>query len=119
MADSSLFRYKIPVNATPNFYNDWSNQREDAYRLLGKERTDSQFGLYTELPNDGVRVSISADVPSTQPSMQAPLFCVEGAATLMDPTRPVKTVPGKPHPIDRRTGDPCRHARRRLAAGHG
>ena len=52
-----------------------------------------QFGLYTELPNDGVKVSISADVPSTQPSMQAPLFCVEGAATLMDPTRPGESKP--------------------------
>lgn len=85
--------HKIPVNATPNFYNDWSNQREDAYRLLGKQRTDEQFGLYTELPNDGVKVSISADVPSTQPSMQAPLFCVEGAVTLMDPTRPGESRP--------------------------
>ena len=85
--------HKIPVNATPNFYNDWSNQREDAYRLLGKQRTESQFGLYTELPNEGVKVSISADVPSTQPSMQAPLFCVEGAATLMDPTRPGESKP--------------------------
>ena len=85
--------HKIPVNATPNFYNDWSNQREDAYRLLGKQRTELQFGLYTELPSEGVKVSISADVPSTQPSMQAPLFCVEGAATLMDPTRPGESKP--------------------------
>lgn len=85
--------HKIPVNATPNFYNDWSNQREDAYRLLGKQRTESQFGLYTELPNEGVKVSISADVPSTQPSMQAPLFCMEGAVTLMDPTRPDESKP--------------------------
>ena len=85
--------YKIPVNATPNFYNDWSNQREDAYRLLGEDRTESQFGLYTELPNDGVKVSISADVPSTQPNMQSPLFCAEGAVTLMDPTRPGESKP--------------------------
>ena len=88
-----VVEHKIPANATPNFYNDWSNQREDAYRLLGRERTASQFGLYTELPDDGVSVSISADVPSTQPSMQAPLFCVEGAATLMDPTRPDESKP--------------------------
>jgi len=88
-----VVKYKIPVNATPNFYNDWSNQREDSYRLLGKERTESQFGRYTDLPNDGVSVSISADVPSTQPSMQAPLFCVEGAVTLMDPTRPGESKP--------------------------
>lgn len=84
---------KIPVNATPNFYNDWSNQREDAYRLLGKERTESQFGLYSDLAHEGNRISISADVPSTQPSMQAPLFCVEGAVTLMDPSRPGESKP--------------------------
>ncbi|MFC4993856.1 amidohydrolase [Rubritalea tangerina] len=84
---------KIPVNATPNFYNDWSNQREDAYRLLGKERTNTQFGLYSDLAHAGNSVSISADVPSTQPSMQAPLFCVEGAVTLMDPTRPDESKP--------------------------
>ena len=88
-----VVEHKIPANATPNFYNDWSNQREDAYRLLGKQRTESQFGLYTDLPNDGVSLSISADVPSTQPSMQAPLFCVEGAVTLMDPTRPGESKP--------------------------
>ena len=35
--------------------------------LVGANLTESQFGLYTELPNDGVKVSISADVPSTQP----------------------------------------------------
>ncbi len=88
-----VVEYKIPANATPNFYNDWSNQREDAYRLLGRDRTESQFGLYTELPGDGVRVSLAADVPSTQPTMQAPLFCVEGASTLMDPTRPGESKP--------------------------
>ena len=54
--------------------------------LLGKERTETMFGRYPDFARAGVRVSISADVPSTQPSMQAPLFQVEAATTFKVPS---------------------------------
>ena len=79
---------KIPINTTPNFSNDFSGTDKDAYRALGKERTETMFGRYPDLARAGVSVSLSADVPSTPPDMQAPMFVIQGAVTLMNPADP-------------------------------
>lgn len=79
---------KIPINTTPNFSNDFSGTDKDAYRSLGKERTETMFGRYPKLARAGVSVSLSADVPSTPPDMQAPMFVIQGAVTLMNPADP-------------------------------
>ena len=79
---------RIPINTTPNFSNDFSDTDKDAYRVAGKKRTETRFGRYPELARAGVSVSLSADVPSTPPDMQAPLFVVQGAVTLMNPADP-------------------------------
>ena len=86
---------RIPINTTPNFSNDFSDTDKDAYRALGKKRTHTEFGRYPELVRAGVSVSLSADVPSTPPDMQAPLFVVQGAVTLMNPDDP-KSKPFPP-----------------------
>lgn len=79
---------KIPINSTPNFTNDWSDTDKDALRLLGEKRTMNYFGLYPNFARAGVKVSISADLPSTPPTMQGPLFCLQGAVTMKDPANP-------------------------------
>lgn len=79
---------KIPINTTPNFSNDFSGTDKDAYRSLGKERTETMFGRYPALARAGVSVSLSADVPSTPPDMQAPMFVIQGAVTLTNPADP-------------------------------
>lgn len=79
---------KIPVNSTPNFTNDWSDTDKDALRVMGKKRTMAYFGRYPEFARAGVPVSLSADVPSTPSTMQAPLFVIEGAVTMKDPSNP-------------------------------
>lgn len=83
-----IIENKIPINSTPNFTNDWSNTDKDALRLLGEKRVAAIMGRYPEFARAGVSVSLSADVPSTPPTMQAPLFCVQGAVTLKDPSNP-------------------------------
>ncbi len=85
----------IPINTTPNFSNDFSDTDKDAYRVAGKKRTETRFGRYPALARAGVSVSLSADVPSTPPDMQAPLFVVQGAVTLMNPADP-KSKPFPP-----------------------
>jgi len=79
---------KIPVDSTPNFTNDWNGTDNDALRLLGEKRTMSNFGRYPDFARAGVRVSLGADLPSTPPTMQAPLFVVQGAVTMMNPADP-------------------------------
>jgi len=87
---------KIPVNSTPNFTNDWNGTDKDALRYLGEKRTMTNFGRYPDFARAGVRVSLGADLPSTPPSMQAPLFVVQGAVTMKNPADPN----AKPFPPD-------------------
>lgn len=76
----------IMVNVTPQFSTDWEGQAENAYDLLGRARAESQYARYSQLMSLGHNVSISSDVPSSPMSMIAPLFNVEIAITLQDPT---------------------------------
>ena len=87
---------KIPVNATPSFSNDFGGQNVTYQNLMGERRVNMELGRYVDLIRDGVKVSISADVPSTMPSMQAPLFVVEAAVTLMQPSEQGKSKPFPP-----------------------
>ena len=92
-----IIEYKIPVNSTPSFTNTFGGGAKDNTRLIGEERIRSSLGRYPHFARNGVRVSISADVPSTPQSMQAPLFVVGGATTLLDLSDPAST----PFPPDR------------------
>lgn len=88
---------KIPVNATPSFSNDFGGQNVTYTKLMGETRVNTELGKYVDLIRDGNIVSISADVPSTMPSMQAPLFVVEAAVTLMQPSEQGKSKPFPPN----------------------
>ena len=76
----------IMVNVTPQFSTDWEGQAVNAYEMLGRARAETQYARYSQLMSLGHNVSISADVPSSPISMIAPLFSVEIAMTLQDPT---------------------------------
>lgn len=76
----------IMVNTTPQFSTDWEGQAKNAYDMLGKSRSETQFGRYSQLMAIDHNVSISADLPSSPIDMLAPLFNVEIAMTLQDPT---------------------------------
>lgn len=88
---------KIPVNSTPNFTNTFGNGHLDNIRIRGEEQVNSQLGRYPYFARNGVRVSISADVPSTPQSMQGPLFVLQCAVTLKDASDPDAT----PFPTNR------------------
>ena len=92
-----IIDHKIPVNSTPNFSNTFGGGAKDNLRLIGEERVRSSLGRYPHFARNGVPVSISADVPSTPQSMQAPLYVVTGATTLLDISDPMS----KPFPPDR------------------
>ena len=79
---------KIPINSTPNFTNTFGNGHLDNIRIRGEEQVNSSLGRYPHFARNGVRVSISADVPSTPQTMQAPLFVVQCAVTLKDASNP-------------------------------
>ena len=53
----------IPVNVTPVFSADWSDQDKDYLRMLGKVRAASYAGRYARVAAAGNKISISADVP--------------------------------------------------------
>lgn len=77
---------KIPINSTPGFGNEFGGQADQAIAWLGEERVKAEFTKYPDLARDGVKVSISADVLSMPLTSQAPLFQVEGAVTLKEPS---------------------------------
>lgn len=87
---------KIPVNSTPSFSTDWSGQGKQYPELMGRDRVKTELGRYPDFARAGNRVSISADVPSTMPAMQAPLFCVEAAVTMMQPDNQGTSKPFPP-----------------------
>jgi len=91
---------RIPVNSTPNFTNDWNGTDKDALRLLGEKRVMANFGRYPEFARAGVPVSLSPDLPSSPPSMQAALFVVQGAVTMENPADPnAKPFPPNVEPM--------------------
>ena len=83
-----VIEYKIPVNSTPNFTNTFGNGDKDNIRIRGIEQVNSSLGRYPHFARNGVKVSISADVPSTPQSMQGPLFVAQCAITLKDASDP-------------------------------
>ena len=83
-----IIDHKIPVNSTPNFTNTFGNGDKDNIRIRGEEQVNSSLGRYPHFARNGVRVSISADVPSTPLSMQGPLFVAQCAVTLKDASNP-------------------------------
>ena len=85
----------IPVNSTPNFTNTFGGGDKDNLRMRGEEQVGTSLGRYPHFARNGVRVSISADVPSTPPRMQGPLFVAACAATLRDMSDP-NSVPFPP-----------------------
>lgn len=92
-----VIEHQIPVNSTPNFTTTFGGGAQDNLRMIGEERVRSSLGRYPHFARNGVRVSISADVPSTPQSMQAPLFVVGCATTLRNVADPDST----PFPPDR------------------
>ena len=88
-----VLEMKIPVNSTPGFGNDWGGQDEMAYEMLGPERTEAELSRYPDLAREGIKVSLSADVLSTPLSSQAPLFVVEAAVTMMEPSEQGQSKP--------------------------
>jgi len=87
----------IPVNITPNFSTDWSGQDLTAINLLGEERVQEQLSMYPKVFANGNKVSLSADIPSAPIEHISPLFSVQAAMTIQDPTNPNSKVfpPGR------------------------
>lgn len=83
---------KIPVNATPIFSTDWSDQDKDYVRMLGEARVRAQVGLYTSVANAGGSLSISADVPSSPIENSGGLINMYTAMTLKNPEAPETSI---------------------------
>ena len=83
-----IFEMDIPVNVSPNFTTDWSGQDILALSLLGEERAREQYAMYPKVIANGNKVSISADIPSGPIEHIGPLFQMQTAMTLKDPTNP-------------------------------
>ncbi|NKB88507.1 MAG: amidohydrolase family protein [Acidobacteria bacterium] len=78
----------ILVNATPQFTTSMAGQNEYMVEFFGQERVDEQLGRYTDLAHDGATISIAADTPGTPAAMMGPLFNMQVAMTLVDPSDP-------------------------------
>lgn len=83
-----IIENKIPVNSTRNFTTTFGGGDKDNLRLVGEDRVNTSLGRYPHFARNGVRVSISADVPSSPQNMQAPLYVIACAATLRDLSDP-------------------------------
>ncbi|UTW67087.1 amidohydrolase [bacterium SCSIO 12643] len=85
----------IPVNLTPIWRTDWGNTYQLAMDKLGKDRTEYYYQQLRTAFDLGVKVSISADVPSTPSQEAGALFLIESAMTRMNPNDP-NSVPFPP-----------------------
>lgn len=83
-----IIDHDIPVNSTPNFSNTFGNGDLDNMKWRGQPQISTSLGRYPYLARNGVKVSISADVPSTPSSMQGPLFVAQCAVTLKNAADP-------------------------------
>ena len=88
----------LTVNVTPNFSTDWSGQKGLALSLLGEERIEQQLSMYPKVFDNGNKVSLSADIPSAPIDHIGPLFHMQTAMTMRDPTNPKSEV----FPTDRK-----------------
>ncbi len=88
----------LPVNVTPVFSTDWENQDEQAFEMLGKERVNAEMNLYPDAVRRGVKVSLSADIPSAPVELIGPLYNMETAITLLDPNN----ADSKPFPLGKK-----------------
>ena len=91
-------RMNLTVNVTPNFFTDWTGQDTLARQRMGNERIREQYATYPILFENGNKVSLSADIPSSPVELISPLFSMEAAMTLQDPTNP----DSKPFPPGRK-----------------
>jgi predicted amidohydrolase YtcJ len=82
----------LTANVTPISSTDWAGQDLLANRLLGEERTRSQMATYPLLFNNGNRVSLSAGIPGSPLEMIGPLFSMQAAMTMQDPSNPDSRV---------------------------
>ena len=57
-------------------------------QLRGKERVQQRLSMYPKVFANGNRVSLSADIPSAPIEHIGPLFSVEAAMTMRDPSNP-------------------------------
>ena len=78
----------IGVNLTPLWATDWSDNIPQAIEKLGLPRVESEYQQIAQAIDQGVTVSISADVPSTPSELAGALLQMEAAITRKDPTNP-------------------------------
>ncbi len=85
----------IGVNLTPLWATDWSDNIPQAIEKLGQHRVETEYQQVKQAIDQGVTVSISADVPSTPSELAGALMQMEAAVTRKDPTNP-DSVPAPP-----------------------
>ena len=78
----------IGVNLTPIWATEWSDNISQAIEKLGMHRVETQYQQVKQAIDQGVTVSISADVPSTPSELAGALMQMEAAITRKDPTNP-------------------------------
>ena len=79
---------KIGVNLTPIWATDWSDNIPQALEKLGQHRVETEYQQIKQAIDQGVTVSISADVPSTPSELAGALMQMAAAITRKDPTNP-------------------------------
>jgi len=87
-----ILEMDLTVNVSPNFSTDWSGQKAITLSLLGPERVASQLSMYPRVFDNGNKVSLSADIPSSPIEQIGPLFQMQPAMTLRDPSNPDSVV---------------------------
>jgi len=78
----------IGVNLTPLWATDWSQNIPQAIEKLGQHRVETEHQQIKQAIDQGVTVSISADVPSSPSELAGALMQMEAAVTRKDPTNP-------------------------------
>ena len=78
----------IGVNLTPLWATDWSDNIPQALEKLGQHRVETEYQQIKQAFDQGVTVSISADVPSSPSELAGALMQMEAAVTRKDPTNP-------------------------------
>ncbi|MGI9329296.1 MAG: amidohydrolase [Gammaproteobacteria bacterium] len=85
---AKVVEHNIPTNATPMFCNelDAGLKGEEIFRFMERDYVEEAYGQYTELANLYQNVSLSGDTPGTTIDKAYPVYLMQQAMTLTEPS---------------------------------
>ena len=83
-----VVKHNIPTNATPMFINEMDAGKggADVYKFMERDYIEDAYGNYTEIAQRYGNLSLSGDTPGIAIDKAYPVYLMQQAMTLVEPT---------------------------------